>query len=599
MNNTINSLPAKQKLEDIIGKYNPLIFDEEKWIWKDLRKIAEVTYSYDTNTWINTTLFVKWGWLNIETYKMLDLEAKKVFLLRAKEKLEELINEKIDLIDEALETIDRMDSLAQTSVETDTKSIFKNSLIEKKMLLEYCLTALALELEKADIWFKVDETEEKEIETKIQEYDKLLFWGDIKDSPQDVILSYESALVRFNKNKHLLTESEAEKFEWYLKKMLPYLPEGYKYVEKVEPKAIDNSFLETDFLRSDYILWFNILIEALEKLEHIVESNSDVASISDWPKGVYFPTSAKFAKMNILRFFKLANHEIETHNITDYNWRQLIWNLRWAWSIEKDEWVAMLMEQLFMYWEELYKIDENWNKIIDRDKIQINSYFSKIFMWELLDEDKELMDFLNIYEKLEADVIPPKARLDRLKRNNKSHVQHKDTTYTRWLFKAVDNINLFITSKWKKWINPKDLFIWKVSFDETSTLKNIAKQKEKNWEDLELLTPLFISDAVLFAVEEKLKWRNGNISWENFYKYLQNKYPIFNFSKEQIKAVSHTTKTNVFWIVEIILKRVWLDAAKNISSDNTAIQYIIWDTHQYNIKKVKDKMKSSERKNAK
>jgi hypothetical protein len=59
MNNSINTSTAKKNLENLITDQNQLIFDEQDWIDKDLRKIAEVTYSYDDETNINTTLFVK------------------------------------------------------------------------------------------------------------------------------------------------------------------------------------------------------------------------------------------------------------------------------------------------------------------------------------------------------------------------------------------------------------------------------------------------------------------------------------------------------------------------------------------------------------
>jgi hypothetical protein len=59
MPNSVNTSSAKQKLENIINEQNFLIFDEENWVNKDLWKIAEVTYSFDEKTNINTTLFVK------------------------------------------------------------------------------------------------------------------------------------------------------------------------------------------------------------------------------------------------------------------------------------------------------------------------------------------------------------------------------------------------------------------------------------------------------------------------------------------------------------------------------------------------------------
>jgi hypothetical protein len=290
-------------------------------------------------------------------------------------------------------------------------------------------------------------------------------------------------------------------------------------------------------------------------MEHIVESNDSAKSISDGPKWVQFPTTKEFDYIRIIRFFRLGNHEIETHNITDYNSKQLFGNLRWAKSTEKDEWVAMLMEQLFSYWKELYKIDSDWDQIIDIDKIGVKLNFTRTLMWELLSSE-ELLNFLLLCEKISPDSISPIDRFYRLKRNNKTGVQHKDTTYTRWLFKAIKEINKYIKSKWKKGINPEDLFLGKISFEETHKLKSIKEAKEKAWENIEILKPLFISDAVYFAISEKLKWNVWNINWDDFYKYLQEKYPIFNFTKEQIKEVSHKTKRNVYWIVNILLKNI-------------------------------------------
>jgi len=220
-----------------------------------------------------------------------------------------------------------------------------------------------------------------------------------------------------------------------------------------------------------------------------------------------------------------------------------------------------------MYWNELFKIDQDWDQIIDINKIWINSYFTKTLMWELLNND-ELLDFLELSEKFDPDVITPQDRFDRLKRSNRAWVQHKDTTYTRWLFKAIAEINLHIKSKWKQWIAPEDLFLWKISFSETHKLKNIKNSREKSWEKIEIIKPLFISDAVYFIVNEKLEWREWSINWENYYKYLQKKYPIFNFTKEQIKEVSYSTKRNVYWIVNILLKNISKNNIENVYSSS-------------------------------
>jgi hypothetical protein len=55
-----NKTRYKEKnLINIITEHNKIIFDEQNWVKKDLWKICELTYSYDPESSINTTLFVK------------------------------------------------------------------------------------------------------------------------------------------------------------------------------------------------------------------------------------------------------------------------------------------------------------------------------------------------------------------------------------------------------------------------------------------------------------------------------------------------------------------------------------------------------------
>ena len=618
MDNSINTSPeanAKNTLEAFIKEYSDLIFDEEIWKEKELWKIAEVTYSYiydEQKNKLNTTLFISLWELDINKYNNSDLSEKKVLLLNSKKKLEKILLEKKKLIKEALTEIKKVDILNKKEVESDLREIFINSLLEKNLLIDYCLNWLDFELEKAWLNMEINLEKQYELQKKQIEIDKKLFWWYIKDNPEESKLAYEYIYEKFIENKDKLTSLEIKRLSEYLNKIKKYLPKWYKFQKKEKPKQITWDFLNINIPRKDYIFSFNALIESLKKLEHIAESNEEVKSISDWPKKVQFPTWEKYNSMNMLRFFKLGNHEFETHSITDYNSHQLIWNIRWAWSTEKDEGLAMLMEQLFIYWNNLYKkeISINWKEvyIIDIDKIQINSYFTKTLMWEILNND-ELIDFLEIVEKFDPDVSNFKDRFDRLKRNNKFWVQHKDTTYTRWLLKAINQINTYILSEWLKWINPEDLFLWKVSFKETEKLKNILKKKEKQGKSIEIVKPLFISDTVYFIIKEKLEWnawditiKKWNISWEKFYKYLKDKYKIFDFTKEEINTISYKTKRNIYWILNVMLKNIWKSNIEQIQSKHKKINTqilkkskipalkILDTNYDKKIEKVKNKM---------
>ncbi len=595
MKNHQNTQSEISTIENLVNEWNSLIFDEEIWIKKELWKIAEVTYSYDKKTWVNITLFVKWWWLDLELFNKSDYSAREKLITKAKQNIENIIENKIDLIDSFLNKIPDTNN----KIETNLKEIFENSLIEKRNFLKYCLLALPFEIEKAWIENPIGINNQVNAEMELQAIDHELFWWEIKSNSQEAIMAYEYIYEKYRHNRAKLSPKEKSRFINYLSHMRDYLPSEYRYIKKEKPKEIDTKFLEYELNRSDYILSFNLIIEALEKLKHLVESNDEIDSISDWPNWFQIPTSEKFDSMNILRFLLLNSHETLAHNVSDHNSRQLMWNLRWSGSTEKDEWIAMLLEQLFKYWEELYKIDNDWDKIIDIKKVQINSYFSKTFAWEIFNSD-QLLDFLELSEKIDTDVISPKARFDRLKRNNKTYVQHKDTTYTRWLLKAVNQINKFIKSKWKEWINPIDLFIGKISFDETYKLKSIKEEKEKNWEKIELVKPLFISDAIYFVINEKLNGNKWDINHEKFYDYLKKKYSIFDFSLEEVKKVSYTTKSNVYAIVNVLLKNIGQQQVYSFTSDraqiNSKINSIIAGQYDWAIEHRKKRMHPSRRK---
>ncbi len=132
MENSINTSPesnASKTLEAFIQEYSELIFDEKIWKTKELWKISEVTFSYvyeknNTVDKLNTTLFVSWGWLNLQKYYESDDKTRKSLLLTSRKNLENILKEKKELIKEALSEIKTVDSLNNWEVETDIREIF-------------------------------------------------------------------------------------------------------------------------------------------------------------------------------------------------------------------------------------------------------------------------------------------------------------------------------------------------------------------------------------------------------------------------------------------------------------------------------------------
>ncbi len=619
----MKAIIKNKSIEDIINWYSQDIFDETIWIKEEMWKIAEVTYSYTQYTHqkedesdkkyeenkeklqingkdinINTTLFCSLWWLNLETFNSLNDKQKFDSIYNAHNILYDKIKEKKDKIKIA---VFELESIKTENIEEKyTIDIFINSLIERDDQFDYCLNWLVYELQKSWIPINLSEKEKKENDNKQKELDKILFWWEIQEKPEEVALCSDYILWKYKENKHNLTLEERERYEYFLSKFDSKLPQNYFYIEKEKlPNCLDK-YEKVNIQDSEYILWFNLFIEALEKLKHVVKRDNKTKSISDWPLGVEFPTTEKFKQLTMKRFLTLNTHEIETHNITDHNNEQIIWNIRWAWSTIKDEWLAILMEKLLQHWETLFKKDKKtWKQIIDINVLPIKNTFTYILMWELLNND-ELLEFLTLNEKIDPDTIEVQSRFDRLKRSNKNLVQHKDTSYIRWLFQAAEEINKYILSDWAEWISIEDMFLWKVGFNEIHKLKAIKEEKEKAWENLDIIMPIFSSDTILFSIEKRpYLWKKEKISKEEFLKYLKNKYPIFDFTKEQIEAVSNKTKQNIAWVINIALKNINENWIKQLDTKNNQLDIlldILLNKHHKVIKNVHNKMHHSRKK---
>lgn len=534
-----------------------------------MRKIAEVTYSYNSdfeNRNINTTLFCSLWWLDLSKFWNYVLRTQDQKILEAKDILKEKINKKSKSIQRYIKKLENILKDETISIKREEKykiDIIINALIEKKDLLLYCLNWIPYELQKAGINLTQIEENREIIDKKQKVLDKKLFWWDIKENTEEVILCYKHLVNNFNDK--IFSAEEKDRYKYFLSKIEEYLPEWYQFVKGKKLVNYTEKYNKIKVSDTDYLLWFNLSIEAQWWLFHTVEKNKNAKSISDWPMWIQFPTTDKFKYINLDRFLILNSHEIEVHNITEHNNSQILWNIRWVWSTQKDEWLAILMENFLQYGNQLLKIDnETWKQIINLDILPIKVAFTYILMWELL-TNKELEEFLKLNEKNEKDTIELKSRFDRLKRSNLSDfmTQKKDTTYIRWLFKAANIINENILSEWKKWLTVKDLFLWKIWFNETKKFKYIKEQKQKEVKNLNILHPIFISDAIMYSTELRKKKQKIEMYW--FLNYLKEKYPLFDFEKESIDILTIKTKKQVSWLINLTEKQIDNHNSKKIS----------------------------------
>lgn len=565
LNNIIN------KETDILDIYISEIFDKNIWKAKEIWQIAEVTYSYkfdeslDTNEirykqienaiFFNSTLLTSIWWIKYEEWIEKNEETRLNELETAWIEIKNILTNKITLIKNTILELNNIENesninktIFNTQKEINEKEIFElkkeifiGSLKNNKLLLEQALVWLPFELEKA--WLKHNLSEE-EVNKKIKQLDdfddKLFSWKiDKKDNNIEKISCYQYLRTKYEKNntkdKNLLK---------YLKKIEELLPEWYIYKKYNEPEKITEKEINTKNNINEYVNIFNQYL-SWTNIDYKVEIDSSVWSITDTPKSLKIPVTNKTKKLDLEMIIRLIAHEFTSHTKNLINWNILLWNFRWARNIEKEEWLAMLSESLFLYWKNFYKQDVNWKFFIDKDKINISSYHPKTLLAEILSWE-DLLDFLVRYEKIELDNTTPLRRFLRLKRLrplDKAWCQHKDTTYIRWQFKVADYINAQN--------NPENLYLWKVWLKDIDKLVKIKELQEENWKKLELAKPTLTYEYIYFKLLQKYKPKiYRKIKYRD---YLSEKYPMFHFDlTEQPSYIIDNSKANILRILNTL-----------------------------------------------
>lgn len=547
MKNNLNTKKSPENISEIIKNINKEIFDEKIWIWENMWKIAEVTYSYTEKdkknnkkifikwkeVFINFTLFCEIWWLDLENFDSFYDSEKIEKILIAKENLIKKIDEKIDKINIFQKNI--LDFSEKNEEEKIKKEIIFDCLDEKKSLLEYCKIWLPYELEKAWIELKLDKKDFFEIDKNLKKIDKDIFWWQVSENPFEINLCLKNLSEEFLENMENLDEKEQKEYKYFLEKIEKkfkneILEENtFKNIKRNFEKQKTNKLEKYENIKikdSDYMDFFNIFLEENEIKIKAVQ-NSEAWSISDGPWKIEFPKNKEFENLTLKRILTLNSHEIETHSLREKNNFKIIWNIRWKNSTKTDEGLAILMENLLEYWENLF-IEKNWKKIIDINKWKISPNLALTLVWEI-SEDDELKKFLDLRYKMWLWKIDVKERFYRLKRSNKAWVQHKDTSYTRWYFEIVNFLN-----KWE--IDFRDLFLWKFCIEDLKKIKKINKDEN--------ILPKFNSQKIVYFLE------NENFSEENFLKYLKENILFHDFKKLEVEKTKEENKQKIwkiFW----------------------------------------------------
>ena len=281
-----------------------------------------------------------------------------------------------------------------------------------------------------------------------------------------------------------------------------------------------DKILQTKVPREKYI---SILAQAFSLLGLGIDIVQDErSSIYDWEWTLYIPLDKKYNNLTVKRIRELIAHEIESHYVNmDIN-DELLWKFRGFGNLEKEEGLAMVMESLL-----------NWEKLED---IWIPQHFPKVLSAELFSWAR-LERFLQLDNIVSPDVWHAWRHL-RLNRNyplNYVWGQHKDATYGRWVLKTVKFL--------QDWKDIRELYLWKISFDDIPKAKRLLELTGKTIDDIDL--PLFIGELITYLLW--IEYNEVNIS--DFFDSLKEKYPFIDFSQMKISLTQKDIETKVMDLV--------------------------------------------------
>lgn len=514
----------------------------------ELQDIVQVTYGYKEvdNKYFNVNLISKFGGFDIDelvsdlgynktqnkhtsSFSQQDnLPNSEKIWNNVRTSIDDKMNQVIRKIDWFYEDLQHVD--IENGNEQQKKKILQESLMYIKNAVEMSLIGLPFELEKAWYEHKFLPQEVQERIFQLEELDKRNFWNKMIDVPLEVATVSNILRSKFIQGKKKLFIEEQKRFESYLQKLTPHLPKDYSFSEVAPKQSNIPEYLSKKIPREDYMKIFDIVFEIYGLPQRTVMG--DVGSIYDREDNLYIPKEKWYAEGSIISVLSLISHEIEGHYINLHNNRELIWNIRGAHELEKEEGLAMLLE-----------------KSLYENTCKFESTFGigdvRVIMAEVL-SGEELEDFVTLFFKLTGRKTSSKNSALRAKRNypwGYAGGQHKDVSYGRGQRQLLEYID---SGK-----PLKDLFVGKVSFDDISVLSEI-QEKDKTQG---IIYPLLISDVILYYFICK---KSGKV-FENtgFLSYIKEKYHSLNLEEEfDFEQVPFATKKKIKKILDILEKDI-------------------------------------------
>lgn len=478
------------QLQEIMGMAYVYVCD------KDTSKITSFD-DLNQSKFINKTIFVDFAWWKItdNPYSLYEL---------AKTKLQEKLNETNHYI------------LLLESVNNPSQLILVNSLKYLQNILEITLLGLPFELEKMKAKSKQSMQQANLNIDKIQKLEQGLYGWNVLDKQTEISMSYNYLSWLFINSHSLLTDQQQKLFLDWLQ-----LIKSKIYFTNWKNNHILNYRNELDEKWQKYIgieqakEVFQLIINIYGLDKKVFIDDTGNFRVSD--KWIHIPQSLD--KIQLIALLRLIVHEIETHMICNYNNNITVWTFKGANHTSKEESLAVISEEVLIG--------------TDLSILKYSGMIPVILMWELL-QGEEFWQFMNIYTTLRREKLNPLSFV-RFKRNysfSLPWVQHKDTSYFRWITEIFEYL--------KSWESVNNLYIWNISLEDTKEIADKINGKNK-----QLKFPLMIGEIILYSM------KHHSIHHENFMKYLEEKY---SFTKLQwgLSRLTLSQKKKLMQVLNLI-----------------------------------------------
>ena len=507
MLDTVPSLWEIREFEDILNKLKENIFNVK------MADVFELTFAYDTKDgkFFNRTLFADFAWLSIKS------TGKELFT-----RTNQLLHIKKIYIQQS-----RNDLLKLPKMEGKSEILLWTlDYIEK--IVDLTILWLPFEIEKAGNPSLLSVQEIEERTKKMENIEKDLFGGNIRENPLEVTNCYRSLEKKIDKKLPAMTESQkkiCEKLLISVRELPAFVDVEGIFKNRQKDARTENykklfednkALFEKKIDRGDYIRIFELVfvMYGIKKPIQVDERSS----IYDWDDALHIPSGKNYEVLSLQKILRLIQHEIERHMLSLENNRENIWWFRGWYNFFVEEWSAMLMEWTL---EGKSASDYSW----------ISASLPNILAGELLngDEYKEYI-YTGLYSKKDAEgTILRRKRLYPLHQRG---IQHKDTMYTRWPKAVIEYLS--------QWWNPKDLYIWRLQ------TKDIAKAPTKK----NIKYPKLVSEVIM----QKLV--NKKINDSEFKDFIAGKYNFLTEDtvKDKMNDFTDEQKRKLVEILQIIKK---------------------------------------------